>query len=108
MTDLSAPLFDVIKTAVTVLGSGAAMWLVAKLTRRSQQESSQITLLTNLIDQLQEERNEAKKQAAQVPLWRRYAQGLRGQVYRLKEQVDRLGESPVESAPIEPMEGLEL
>ncbi|ALY08807.1 hypothetical protein SEA_NANCIA_20 [Arthrobacter phage Nancia] len=108
MTDLSAPIFDVIKTAVTVLGSGAAMWLVARLTRKSQQESSQINLLTNLIDQLQEERNEAKKQAAQIPLWRRYSQSLRGQVYRLSEQVSRLGETPVEAAPIEPTEGLEL
>src|SRR4029453_14248130 len=108
MTDFSAPLFDVIKTAVTVLGSGAAMWLVAKLTRKSQQESSQITLLTNLIDQLQEERNAAVATAKQVPLWRGYAKGLRGQVYRLTEQVNRLGETPVEAAPIEPTEGLEL
>ncbi|ALY09427.1 hol-like chemotaxis [Arthrobacter phage Nubia] len=96
MTDLSAPIFDVIKTAVTVLGSGAAMWLVAKLTRKSQQESSQINLLTNLIDQLQEERNEAKKQAAQIPMWRRYAMRLRGQIHRLNE------------TPVEAEEGLEL
>ncbi|ALY09978.1 hol-like chemotaxis [Arthrobacter phage Pumancara] len=108
MTDISAPILDAVKTLVTVLGSGAAMWLVAKLTRKSQKESSQITLLTNLIDQVQEERKIAVDQAKQIPLWRRYSQGLRGQVYRLHDQVARLGEEPVEKAPIEPMEGLEL
>lgn len=60
-----------------------AAWLTAWLTRQSQKESTQITALTSLIDQLQEERDHAVTQVKQIPLWRRYTQALRKQIYKL-------------------------
>lgn len=74
---------DLLKTALTIAGGVGAAFLTGWLTRKSQKESSHIIALTSLVDQLQEERDEAKKDAKQIPLWRRYAQRLRGQVYRL-------------------------
>lgn len=83
---------DLLKTILTVAGGIGAALLTGRLTRRSQKESAQITLLTNLVDQLQEERDAAKTDVKQVPLWRRYAQRLRGQIYKL-------GGEPVEADP---------
>lgn len=80
---VSNELVDFVKTALTVAGAVSAAWLTAWLTRQSQKESSQITVLSSLVDQLQEERDRADERARQVPLWRRYAQRLRGQIYRL-------------------------
>jgi len=80
---VSTELAEFLKTALTVGGAMAAAWLTAWLTRQSQKESVQITALTNLVDQLQEERDHAKADAKQVPLWRRYAQTLRRQIYKL-------------------------
>lgn len=74
---------ELIKTALTVTGGIAAALLAGRLTRRSQKESAHITALTNLVDQLQEERKEAKDEARQIPKWRRYAQRLRSQIYKL-------------------------
>lgn len=79
---------EVLKTALTVAGGIAAALLTGWLTRRSQKESASITALTNLVDQLQEERDSAVKTSKQVPLWRRYAQRLRGQIYRLGGEPD--------------------
>ena len=81
---------ELLKTILTVAGGVCAALLTSYLARRSQKESAQITLLTNLVDQLQEERDTSKAEARQVPLWRRYAQRLRGQVYKL-------GGEPVEA-----------
>lgn len=80
---MSAELSEFLKTALTVGGAILAAILTGILTRASQKESAQITALTNLVDQLQEERDHAKSDAKQIPLWRRYAQRLRGQIYKL-------------------------
>lgn len=80
---MSAELAEFLKTALTVGGAILAAILTGILTRTSQKESAQITALTNLVDQLQEERDHAKSDAKQIPLWRRYAQRLRGQIYKL-------------------------
>ncbi|MFH5879751.1 hypothetical protein [Arthrobacter sp. NA-172] len=80
---MTAESWDVIKTALTVVGGVVAALVTGRLTRTSQKESAQIHALTNLIDQLQEERNVAVKAAKQIPLWRRYAQKLRSQIYGL-------------------------
>lgn len=80
---VSTELAEFLKTALTVGGAVLAAFLTAILTRASQKESTQITALTNLVDQLQEERDHAITQAKQVPLWRRYTQRLRKQIYKL-------------------------
>lgn len=80
---MSTELAEFLKTGLTVGGAVLAAWLTAILTRASQKESVQITALTNLVDQLQEERDAAKSDAKQIPLWRRYAQRLRKQIYGL-------------------------
>lgn len=80
---MSTELGEFLKTALTVGGAMVAAWLTAWLTRQSQKESTQITALTSLIDQLQEERDEAKQTAKQIPLWRRYSQALRKQIYKM-------------------------
>lgn len=77
---------ELLKTVLTVAGGIAAALLTTLFARRSQKESSHIAALTNLVDQLQEERDTSKKDAKQVPLWRRYAQRLRGQIYALGGQ----------------------
>lgn len=74
---------EVLKVILTVLGGVVAAVITSRLTRASQRESSQIVLLTNLIDQVQEERDQAKEDAKQVPLWRRYAHKLRNQILKL-------------------------
>lgn len=74
---------DLLKTVLTIAGGVGAAFLTGFLTRKSQKESSHITALTSLVDQLQEEVARAKTDAKQVPLWRRYAQKLRSQIYRL-------------------------
>lgn len=93
---MSIEAWDFITTSATVLGAMGAAWLTAWLTRRSQKESSQITLLMGLIDQIQEERDKAAKDAKQIPLWRRYTGALRRQIYGLHD------------VPVEPDKELEL
>lgn len=83
---------DLIKTFLTIAGGIGAAVLTGRLTRKSQKESAHITALTNLVDQLQEEAAKAKTDAKQVSLWRRYAQKLRGQIYKL-------GGEPAEADP---------
>jgi hypothetical protein len=80
---MTSDIVDFLKTALTVVGAIAAAALTGSLARRSQKESAHITALTDLVDQLQEERLEAKSEARQIPLWRRYAQRLRAQIYEL-------------------------
>lgn len=72
-----------IQAALTVAGAVVVGVFSSWLLRRSQKESAQINLLTNLVDQVQEERDNAKAEAKQVPLWRRYAGRLRQQIYGL-------------------------
>jgi hypothetical protein len=74
---------DLLKTVLTIVGGIGAAALTGRLTRKSQKESAHITALTNLVDQLQEERAAADLKAKQVPMWRRYAQKLRSQIYKL-------------------------
>lgn len=74
---------DLLKTVLTIIGGIGAAALTGKLTRTSQKESAHITALTNLVDQLQEEAAKAKADVKQISLWRRYAQKLRGQIYKL-------------------------
>lgn len=93
---MSNELAEFLKTALTVGGAIIAGLLTAWFTRLSQKESAQITALTTLIDQLQEERDHAKADAKQIPLWRRYAQALRGQIYKLG------------ATPVDPDKELEL
>lgn len=88
--------WEVAKALLTGAGAIAVGVLSSWLVRKSQKESSQITLLTNLIDQVQEERDAAVKQARQVPLWRRYAAQLRRQIYGLH------------GVPVEPDKELDL
>lgn len=83
---------DLVKTVLTVVGGVGAALLTGRLTRKSQKESAHITALTNLVDQLQEERDKAKADVKQIPMWRRYAQKLRGQIYKL-------GGEPAEADP---------
>lgn len=83
---------DILKTVLTIAGGVGAAALTGWLTRRSQKESAHITALTNLVDQLQEERVVSETKAKQVPMWRRYAQQLRQQIYRL-------GGEPVDADP---------
>lgn len=87
---MSPEAWEFLKTAVTGLGALGVGMLSSWLVRRSQKESAQITLLTSLVDQVQEERDKAVETARQVPLWRRYAQRLRAQIYGL-------GGAPVEA-----------
>lgn len=81
---------ELLKTVLTVAGGACAALLTSYLARRSQKESAQITLLMGLLDQVQEERDSWKKDAKQVPLWRRHVQRLRSQIYKL-------GGEPVEA-----------
>jgi 23S rRNA maturation mini-RNase III len=93
--------WETVRAVLILLGGLATGIVTSKTVRKSQKESSQITLLTNLIDQLQEERDKAvdradREQSAreaaehQVPLWRKLVRKLRSQVYKL-------GAEPVES-----------
>lgn len=80
---MSPDAWEFFKAALTALGAVAVGMLSSWLLRRSQKESAQITLLSSLVDQVQEERDKAVETARQVPLWRRYAQRLRQQIYGL-------------------------
>lgn len=93
---MSSELWEFVKAALTLLGALAAGVISSWLLRISQKESSQITLLTNLVDQIQEERDKHERDAKQIPMWRRYAQRLRSQIYGLGGQ------------PVEPDKDLEL
>lgn len=93
---MSPEAWDFLKASLTVAGAVVAAWLTSILTRRSQKESAQITLLTTIIETVQEERDAAKADARQIPLWRRYAQRLRQQIYGLH------------AVPVEPDKELEL
>lgn len=74
---------EIFKTILTVGGAVLVGGLTGWLNRKSQKESTQINLLTALVKTLQEERDTAVKSSKQIPMWRRYAQRLRGQLYRL-------------------------
>lgn len=87
---------EIFKTLLTVGGAAVVGVLTGWLNRKSQKETTQINLLTSLVKTLQEERDTAVASSKQIPLWRRYAQKLRGQLYRLGAE------------PIEPDEKLEL
>lgn len=93
---MTPELWEFIKAALTFLGAITVGVFSSWLLRISQRESSQITLLTNLVDQIQEERDKHERDAKQIPLWRRYAQRLRSQIYSLGGQ------------PAEPDKELEL
>lgn len=80
---MSQEAWEFLKTVVGGLGALGVGMLSSWLLRRSQKESAQITLLTSIVDQVQEERDKAVETARQVPLWRRYAQRLRSQIYGL-------------------------
>lgn len=81
---MSPEVWEFVRTGLTGVGAVAVGLLSAWLLRRSQKESAQITVLMNLVDQVQEERDAAVARAKQVPLWRRYAQQLRQQIYGLQ------------------------
>lgn len=80
---MSPDLWEFVKAALTMVGAIVVGVFSSWLLRRSQKESAQITLLTNLVDQIQEERDKHERDAKQVPLWRRYAGRLRKQIYGL-------------------------
>lgn len=77
---------ELFKTILTVGGAVVVGGLTGWLNRKSQKESTQINLLTALVKVLQEERDTAVTASKQIPLWRRYAQKLRGQIYRLNAE----------------------
>jgi hypothetical protein len=84
---MGSDLLELGKAVLTIVGAIAAAWLTARFNRKSQQESTQITLLTAVMNTVQEERDKAvlKEQAtaAQIPRWRRYVQRLHRQIYTL-------------------------
>lgn len=79
--------WETVRTVLVILGGGLTGWATSMIVRKSQKESSQITLLLGLVDQLQEERDSAVRERDQsrteVRDWRRYTRGLRSQVYAL-------------------------
>lgn len=87
-------LLDWLVALGTVAGGGIAAYVTARLARRSQMESNKINEANGLVERydtftaaIQADRAHDRSAAAearkQISLWRRYAQQLRGQIYRL-------------------------
>lgn len=68
-------------------GGSFTGWMTSMIVRKSQKESTQISLLLGLVDQLQEERDaaitERERLRIEIPKWRRHTRELRSQIYEL-------------------------
>lgn len=102
--------WETIRAILILLGGLATGVVTSRTVRKSQKESSQITLATDLINQVQEERDHAVSQLAEANAiikdmnksatlregwWRIYTRRLRSQIYKLGgepiEPDDQLG-----------------
>jgi flagellar hook protein FlgE len=79
--------WETIRAILIVLGGLATGVVTSRVTRKSQKESSNIALATDLINQVQEERDGYKTDAKSVTdenkMLRRYIRQLRSQIYEL-------------------------
>lgn len=93
--------WDLIKSALVVLGGIAAAFVTARLGRKSQAEANSISEANGLVERydkltkgLQAERDAAaegeKSKDRQISIWRRYA-------YALRQQLHAVGVVPAEA-----------
>lgn len=84
---MTAEHWETIRAILIVLGGLATGVVTSRVTRKSQKESSNIALATDLINQVQEERNDLKTDnkdlIAENKMFRRYVRQLRSQIYEL-------------------------
>lgn len=94
MDQLIKNLLDIGGIIGMVAGGIGAAYVTSKYTRRSQAESNKINEANGLVERYnaftlsiqaerQHDRDRSRHLEKQVSLWRRWAQQLRGQVYRL-------------------------
>jgi hypothetical protein len=79
--------WETIRAVLILLGGLATGVVTSRTVRKSQKESSQITLATDLINQVQEERDttklDNKELSEENKMLRRYVRQLRSQIYEL-------------------------
>jgi len=79
--------WETIRAVLIMVGGLVTGVVTSKVTRKSQKESSQIALATDLINQVQEERDTTKLDnkalVEENKMLRRYTRQLRSQVYEL-------------------------
>lgn len=79
--------WETVRAILILLGGLATGVVTSRTVRKSQKESSQITLATDLINQVQEEREVTKTDnkalTEENKMLRRYVRQLRSQVYEL-------------------------
>jgi hypothetical protein len=95
---MTAEHWETIRAILILLGGLATGVVTSKTVRKSQRESSQITLATDLINQVQEERDSKATDLRSANLtidqlrseatnrerkWRNYTRRLRAQIYKL-------------------------
>lgn len=84
---MTAEHWETIRAILIVLGGLATGVVTSKVTRKSQKESGQIALATDLINQVQEERDttkvDNKSLTEENKMLRRYIRQLRSQIYEL-------------------------
>lgn len=84
---MTAEHWETIRAILILLGGLATGVVTSRTVRKSQKESSQIALATDLINQVQEERDttklDAKEKTEENKMLRRYVRQLRSQIYEL-------------------------
>lgn len=90
--------WETVRAILILLGGLATGVVTSRTTRKSQKESSQITMASDLINQVQEERDHAVKERDEANavirslgevstkregMWRSYTRRLRAQIYKL-------------------------
>jgi hypothetical protein len=96
---MTAEHWETIRAVLILLGGLATGVVTSRTVRKSQKESSQITLATDLINQIQEERDRSDVRVdaseRREGLWRTYTRKLRAQIYKMGgepvEPPDELG-----------------
>lgn len=84
---MTAEHWETIRAILIMVGGLVTGVVTSRVTRKSQKESSQIALATDLINQVQEERNDYKldnkSKDEENKMLRRYIRQLRSQIYEL-------------------------
>jgi chromosome segregation ATPase len=101
MKVMTAEHWETLRAILIVLGGLATGVVTSKVTRKSQKESSNIALATDLINQVQEEREEVKDDLKETKLDLKSSneenKQLRRYIRQLRSQIYELGGKPIEA-----------